>query len=204
MKHIKLFEGFADDNERIRIYNKLTYSPSEITIELTQRGKESIEENLKGWLKQSTPSNQTGGYIPRTRISVKDKVSIKASYYGGANDSGRGDKEINRGKMVDIGEIMIDEEPWSGRRWTSDSPLTKTGEDDGKHSSGSFIIFARYFPLGDKGGKGATISLTKSIRKEEQWSEKANPMQKVTDCAFDKVEVGQIDDRGYFKIVDIN
>jgi hypothetical protein len=198
MKHIKLFEGFVDDNERI--YNKITYSPSEITIELTPMGKQKIEERLKGWVGQSRPSNQTGGYIPRTRISIKDKVTIKASYFGGPNDSGI-DNERNRGKMVNIGEIRIDEEPGFSGRWITDSPLTKTGEGN---STGTFIIFARYLPLEDEGRKGARISLTESIYKsKDQWSEKENPMQTFNDCEFSKVEPGEVDDRGWFKIVSI-
>jgi hypothetical protein len=198
MKHIKLFEGFVDDNERL--YNKVTYSPREITIELTQMGKQKIEERLKAWVGQSRPSYQTGGYIPRTRISIKDEVKIAASY-----DGGRVDKEKNRGKMVNIGEIMIDEEPGFGGRWIEDSPLTKTGEDDGKRSSSTFIIFARYLPLEDEGRKGAMISLTESIYKDkDQWSEKENPMKTFNSCEFSKVEPGEVDDRGWFKIVSVN
>jgi hypothetical protein len=201
MKYIKIFEAFVDDNEKL--YNKLSYSPSELTIELTQKGKQYIEEQLKAWIKQSKPSNQTGGYLPETNISIKDKVVIKSSYFGGPNDSGRGDERTNRDRMVDIGEIVIQDGPGSSGRWTSDSPLTKTGENDGKHSSGRFIIFARYFPLEDENGKGAKISLTKSIYKKDQWDEKTNPMQTLNNCEFDKVEVGEVDDRGYFKIVEV-
>ena len=196
MKHIKLFEGFVDDNEKT--YNKLTYSPIDITIELTEDGKQYIEEQLKAWVRQSKPAIQTGGYLPDTNISVKDKVKIKASYFGGPNDSGRGEEKVNLGKMVNIGEIEIRD---IFGKWVSDSPLTKTGEIDGKHSSSKFIIFARYFPLEDESGKGAKISLTKSIYKKEQWSEKENPMQTLINCEFSKVEAGEVDDRGFFKIV---
>jgi hypothetical protein len=201
MKYIKLFEGFVDDNEKT--YNKVTYSPIDITIELTEDGKQYIEKQLKAWVKQSKPDIQTGGYLPDTNISVRDKVKIKASYFGGPNDSGRGEEKVNLGKMVNIGEIEIKEQPGTGGGWVSDSPLTKTGENDGKQSSSKFIIFARYFPLEDESGKGAKISLTKSIYKKDQWSEKANPMQTLVNCEFSKVEAGEVDDRGYFKIVEV-
>jgi hypothetical protein len=200
MKHIKLFEGFVDDHERL--YNKISYSPSMITIELTEKGKQYIEEHLEAWVKRSKPAYQTGGYLPNTNISVNDKVKIKASYFGGPNDSGRGEEEVNFGKMVNIGEIEIREQGADGR-WVSDSPLTKTGENDGNYSSSKFIIFARYFPLADERGKGAKISLTQSIYKKEQWSETENPMKTLVNCEFSKVEAGEVDDRGYFKIVDI-
>jgi len=195
MKYIKLFEGFVDDNEKT--YNKVT-SPIYITIELTEDGKQYIEKQLKAWVKQSKPAIQTGGYLPNTNISVKDKVKIKASYFGGPNDSGRVEEKVNLDKMVNIGEIEI-----TDGRWVSDSPLTKTGKNEGKHSSSKFIIFARYFPLEDESGKGAKISLTKSIYKEEQWSEKENPMQTLVNCEFSKLEAGEVDDRGYFKIVEV-
>jgi hypothetical protein len=192
MKHIKLFEGFVDDNEKL--YNKLTYSPREITIELTQMGKQYIEEQLKSWLRSSRPSYQTEGFTPDTNISIKDRVKIAASYDG---------ENKNPNKTVEIGEISI-----NNGRWVGDSNLTKTVNDDGQEVSiGVFQIFVEYLPLEDSLGKGAKIVISKGLRRDgiNQYKElKKDGGYPIYVCEFSKVEPGEVDHRGYFRIVSVN
>lgn len=193
MKHIKLFERYADDQERL--YNKISYSPSEITIELTEMGKERIEELLHNWVEASRPASQDGGYTPNTSIDIKDAVTISASY---------GDDVDNSRRTVVIGEIQIRADYDS---WVGISPLTKLLPDEnGKESkTGHFQIFVKYYPLADEAGTGARIGILQGLRTSEkdQHRELQRGIYPNYHCEFDKVETGEVDDRGYFRIVDV-
>jgi hypothetical protein len=191
MKHIKLFEGYVDDHEKL--YNKISHSPSEITIELTERGKELIEDLLHSWVEASRPAKQTGGYKPPTSIHIKDAVTISASYDNSVYNSRR---------TVVIGEIEIrgDYDSWVGI-----SPLTKLlPNESGKESTtGYFQIFVEYYPLEDEAGTGASISILQGLRawEKDQYRELHRGIYPNYRCDFDKVELDNVDNRGYFKIV---
>jgi hypothetical protein len=194
MKHLKLFEGFVDDNEVL--YNKISHSPRTITIELTEKGKDRIEGLLHGWVESSRPAIQTGGYKPDTIIDIKDAVTISASY---------GDDVDNSRRTVVIGKIEIRDNYDS---WVGISPLTKLLPDEsGKESTSPFFqIFVKYYPLEDEAGTGASISILQGLRTSEtdQHKELQRGQYPKYSCDFDKVEPGEVDDKGYFKIVDIN
>jgi len=192
MKHIKLFEGFVDDHERI--YNKISHSPSKITIELTEKGKDLIEGLLHGWVESSRPAIQTGGYKPHTIIDIKDAVTVSASY---------GDDDNSRRTVV-IGQIEI---RGNYDSWEGISPLTKLLPDESgkEYTTGYFQIFVKYYPLEDEARTGASISILQGLRASEkdQYKELKRGKYPKYNCDFDKVEPGEVDDRGYFKIVDI-
>jgi hypothetical protein len=191
MKHIKLFEGYVDDHEKL--YNKISHSPSEITIELTESGKELIEDLLHSWVEASRPARQTGSYKPPTNIDIKDAVTISASY---------GDDVYNSRRTVVIGEIEI---RGNYDSWVGISPLTKLlPNESGKESTtGYFQIFVEYYPLEDEAGTGASISIRQGLRawEPDQYRELQRGIYPEYRCEFDKVELDKVDDRGYFRIV---
>jgi len=193
MKHVKLFEGYVDDHEKL--YNKISHSPSEITIELTERGKERIEDLLHSWVEASRPAIQTGSYKPPTSIHIKDAVTISASYDNSVYNSRR---------TVVIGEIEI---KGNYDSWVGISPLTKLLPDEsGKESTtGYFQIFVEYYPLEDEAGTGASISILQGLRpiSADQYRELQRGIYPNYHCEFDKVELDNVDNRGYFKIVAI-
>ena len=193
MKHIKLFERYVDDHERL--YNKIIYQPSEITIELTEKAKEFIKGLLEVWVKRSRPAIQTGSFKPNTNIDIKDAVTISASY-GEVGNSLR---------TVVIGEIEIID---SYDSWVSISPLTKLLPDEsGKETPEKcFQIFVKYYPLVDEAGTGARIGIFQGLRASEKDQDKElqRGIYVNYSCDFDKVEPGEVDNKGYFKIVDIN
>ena len=192
MKHIKLFEGYVDDHEKL--YNKISYSPSEITIELTERGKDRIAGLLHGWVEASRPAIQTGSYKPLTIIDIKDAVTISASYDNSVYNSRR---------TVVIGEIEI---KGNYDSWVGISPLTKLlpNESGKEYTTGYFQIFVEYYPLEDEAGTGASISIRQGLRafhSKDQYRELQRGIYPDYRCEFDKVELDKVDDRGYFKIV---
>lgn len=192
MKHIKLFEGYVDDHEKL--YNKISYSPSEITIELTEKGKDRIAGLLHGWVEASRPAIQTGSYKPPTIIDIKDAVTISASYDNSVYNSRR---------TVVIGEIEI---KGNYDSWVGISPLTKLlpNESGKEYTTGYFQIFVEYYPLEDEAGTGASISILQGLRayrETDQHRELQRGIYPAYRCEFDKVELDKVDDRGYFKIV---
>jgi len=193
MKHIKLFEGYVDDHEKL--YNKISHSPSEITIELTESGKELIEDLLHSWVEASRPARQTDSYKPPTNIDIKDAVTISASYDNSVYNSRR---------TVVIGEIEI---RGNYDSWVGISPLTKLlpNESGKEYTTGYFQIFVEYYPLEDEAGTGASISILQGLRTSEtdQYRELQRGIYPEYRCEFDKVELDKVDDRGYFRIVEV-
>ena len=103
-----------------------------------------------------------------------------------------------------IGEIEI---RGNYDSWIGISPLTKLlpNESGKEYTTGYFQIFVEYYPLEDEAGTGASISILQGLRTSEtdQYRELQRGIYPEYRCEFDKVELDKVDDRGYFRIVEV-
>ena len=189
-----LKESLEDsDQERVNMRNnmrnnsilfKTFEAPEKITLQITNTGKEKIKSELENWI----PQNER---VPTRRPDIKDKVTLNRSL-------------TNKDMRSRIGEISLD---MGGREVPDFSKFTQDDEEihgfNKIFGSTRFSVFAEYFPVASKGVLTATIGLTKGLERPSVKSTNNN-LQKVNTCEFKKIEVGEVDDRGWFKIVSVN
>jgi hypothetical protein len=170
-------EVFADISRQNRKLFREFEAPEKITLKLTNKGYEKIKTELENWIPNGTSVNRD--------INIQNEISLERSFHFGKN--------IKR-----VGEIRLRME---GRKLPTFANYVR---DDGTTGgSGFFYVYAEYFPEMEKNGEVvAIISLTKGHdRNGEKMKEN---LDKVPECKFSKIEVGEIDDRGWFEIIDIN
>ena len=184
-----LKESLEDsDQERVNLRNtsilfKTFEAPEKITLQITNTGKEKIKSELENWI----PQNERVPY----HTDIVDKVTLNRSL-------------TNKDMRSRIGEISLD---MGGREVPDFSKFTQDDEEihgfNKIFGSTRFSVFAEYFPVASKGVLTATIGLTKGLERPSVKSTNNN-LQKVNTCEFKKIEVGEVDDRGWFKIVSVN
>jgi len=177
------------DQEKINIRNNRILfdkfkAPEKITLQITNTGKEQVKFHLLSWI----PHDKRVPY----QIDIKDKVTL--------------DRSLTEEDMTRrIGEIRLDiggrEVPDFCKFIGDDEDYYGFGKEMG---TGQFSVFAEYFPESNNEGQlTASIGVTKGLERLSAKSTKKN-LQKVNDCEFKKIEVGEVDDRGWFKIVSVN
>ncbi len=171
------------DQERVNMRNnsilfKTSEAPEKITLQITNTGKEKIKSELENWIPQDKR-------VPTFQPDIKDKVTLDRSLDFGHNITRIGEIGLNMGGR---------EAPSFGKYTRDNGTVTGTTR---------FSVFAEYLPVAEKGVLTATIGLTKGLERETGKSTAKN-LEKVNTCEFKKIEVGEVDDRGWFEIVSVN
>jgi len=164
------------------LFDKLK-APEKITLQITDEGKEKIKSELLDWIPQNAR-------VP-SRITIVDEVTLDRSLH-------------DENMSIRVGEIVLDiggrEVPYFGKYTQDDDEEFGFGKEV---STSRFSVRAEYFPESKKGQLSAVIGLTKGLERRSVKSTMRN-LKKMNHCEFSKIEVGETDDRGWFKIISVN
>jgi hypothetical protein len=195
-----LNESLEDDNERL--FRKMSDAPDKITIQITENGKNLMRKVFKEILERSQPDyyrKSHPDWFPSTIIDLADKITLEKKYY----------PEISRTETPrEVGSMKINQpQTPHEKRWTTLSDMFKYS--NGKSSTDTFKMYAFYLPFTDKiendvaVEKGALIRLNAGVEFDTSVViGNFSPENKGSDY-FDKIEIGEVSNNGYFKIVSI-
>lgn len=190
-------------NDNKRLFKQMSDAPDEITIQITENGKNLMRKVFGEILKKSRPDNypNNSDWLPPYTIDLVDKITLQKKY----------EPEISHGEKPNkIGSMKITQyrgTPWE-KQWINLSPMFKMG--NGKTSTDTFNMYALYIPFVenpegyDTVEKAAMILINAGVDfNNSKQIGNFSPLDKGADY-FDKFEVGQVSDKEYFKIIKID
>ena len=187
-----------------RLFKQMSDAPNEITIQITEDGKNLMRKVFGEILKKSQPDyyeKVNPNWLPSYTLDLVDKITLQKKY----------EPEISGAEKPNkIGSMQITQDrsvPYE-KQWITLSPMFKM--DNGKSSTDTFNMYAFYIPFVDNlqgyttTEKAAMILINAGVEfKISRQIGNFSPLDKGYDY-FDKFEVGQVSDKGYFKIVAVN
>ena len=206
MKHLSLFEEFEYYTSQQDIYKKLM-APDEITIEITEKGKTALYKLFSVILKQSQPDiyrKDHPSWLPSTTVDLADKITLPKKF-----DSDAGIGIGHREHQFKIGSMQVTQDRHSAHPWISLSPLFKYN-DGGRRSTDTINLYAFYIPFegktmasdDSKNDEGARIQINAGVNiPSSQPVGNFDPFEKGD--YFEKIEVGVVSTKGYFKIIGV-
>jgi hypothetical protein len=192
-----------ESSESDRVYRRISNAPHEITIEITEIGKNFIKEFFGEILRKSQPDyyeKTNPNWFPSYTLDLVDKITLKM----------KTDTEISRNETPKrIGSMTIDQDmgvPYE-KKWTTLSPMFTS---DAGYRGNTFDMYAFYIPFVDylqgydTTEKAAMILIRAGVDfNNSRQIGNFTPLDKGYDT-FDKFEVGQVSDKKYFKILKID
>ena len=192
----------SDDYEK-KLFRRISDAPDKITIEITESGKNLMRKVFAEILKKSQPDyyeKNNPNWFPSYTLDLVDKITLQKKY----------EPEIKRTEKPNkIGSMKIDQDRGvpDEKRWITLSPMFKNSDGI---SSDTINMYALYLPFVDNlegyttNEKAAMILINAGVEfNNSRQIGNFTPLDKGADY-FDKFEVGQVSDKGYFKIVAVN
>jgi len=188
-----------ESSESDRVYRRISNAPHEITIEITEIGKNLMKKVFGEILEKSRPDKYNNSdWLPPYNINLVDKITLKM----------KTNPEIaHNEKPKQIGSMQVTQNRNSTYQWIEHSPMFKSNK--GYHTD-TFNMYAFYIPFVDylqgynTTEKAAMILINAGVDFDESKQiDNFTPLDKGDDY-FDKFEVGQMSDKGYFKILKID
>jgi len=195
-------EAIETPKEIDRLYRQISNAPSEITIEITEIGKNLIKKVFGEILEKSRPDIfNNSNWLPPYDIDLVDNITLEKKIKS---------EITSNEKPKKIGSMKIIYNPlnrYSIDKWIEHSPMFKSNKGnvtDIFNMYAFYIPFVDYLQGYDTTEKAAMILINAGVDfNNSKQIDNFTPLDKGSDY-FDKFEVGQVSDKGYFKILKIN